>query len=98
MSISITIDTAAIQRLLEPGGEIYDDIGRRARNVLNQAVLMSPVDTGRMRGSGVSEPSADVRGAWDVTFPVQYSFFVNQGTRHMAPRPFLTDALPAALD
>lgn len=96
--IDLTIFDDVIRRLTEPGGVIANDIERRSRNVLNQAILMAPVDTGRMRASGISEPSTEVSGAWEVSFPVDYSLYVDQGTRFMTSRPFLSDALPAALD
>lgn len=95
--VSVTIAIGDVGQLVRRGGEIDRDMERRARRVEGTAKVLAPVRTGRMRASGYTTPANEVEGAWDVVFPVDYAIFVNSGTRYMAARPFLTDALPEAL-
>lgn len=97
MSVSVTVHVGAVGRLLDRGGDIDRDMERRARRVEATAKVLAPVDTGRMRASGYTTQATEIPAAWDVIFPVHYAIFVNSGTRFMAARPFMTDALPAAL-
>ena len=98
MSVSVTIDDAGIRALIAPGGPVYNDLFERALRVEGRAKILAPVDTGRMRAAGYTAPSREVEGAWDVVFPVSYTIFVHNGTRFMAARPFLVEALPAAVE
>lgn len=97
MAIIITLDPGAIDAMKRPGGSVYEDMGRRALAVDSGAKIRAPVRTGRLRASGYAAPSTSVDGAWDVVFPVGYAIFVNEGTRYMRRRPFLTDALIEAV-
>lgn len=81
-----------------PGGDVYNDMGRRAVDADAAAKGAASVDTGRMRAAGYITPSSEVDGAWDVVFPVDYSIYQDQGTRYMAGTHFLSGAgLQAAL-
>ena len=93
-TITITIDPGAVQRLTNRGGAIDTDLQRRALRGLQTARLRAPVDTGRLRASGLTEPTRGVPGAWDIVFPVNYAWFVDQGTRFMVGRPYLSGVLP----
>lgn len=97
MTAVVTIDLTGIEAMLQPGGSINQNMEERARRVESAAKSRAPVNTGRMRAAGYITPSSEAIGAWDVVFPVNYSIFVNSGTRFMAARPFLTDSLPEAI-
>jgi hypothetical protein len=92
----VSIDTAAIRAL--QAGPVAEDMGRRALRVDSRAKMNAPVDTGRMRAAGYAAPSSDTEGAWDVIFPVDYTIYVHDGTRYVMARPFLADALSAAVE
>lgn len=80
-----------------PNGPVVRDIARRTLAVDGAAKRGCPVDTGRLRSSiqnTVQLEGSDVVGY--VGSDVSYAIFVHEGTRYMAPRPFLVDALPAA--
>lgn len=78
-------------------GAAIRDLWRRGNRVATQAKRDCPVDTGRLRASiDVNLVSRGgvvlIRVGSDVT----YARWVNDGTRFMAGRPFLTNALDAA--
>lgn len=66
-------------------------IGLGLFKVLEEADPRTPRDTGNLAGGALVRFSP---GAQDGTvyWPAPYSAYVNFGTRHMAPRPFATDA------
>lgn len=95
--VSVTIELPNTGILAARGGDVDRDMERRARRVESTAKILAPVRTGRMRASGYTAPATEVEGAWDVIFPVGYAIFVNDGTRFMEARPFMTNALSEAL-
>lgn len=97
MSVSVEFYPDALNTLVQPGGAVYEDMYRRAFLCLQQARLYAPVDTGRLRASGELQANTIMPGGWDVVFPVNYAWFVDQGTRFMAAREFLSRAVVAAL-
>lgn len=96
MTVVVSIDSAAVRELQT--GPVAEDMGRRAHRVEARAKTSAPVNTGRMRAAGYSAPSSEIEGGWDVVFPVNYTIFVHDGTRYVAARPFLADALSAAVE
>lgn len=88
-------DAAAL--ISRRGGELDRDMERRARRAEATAKVNAPVDTGLLRASGYTAEAPDEEAAWDVIFPVHYAWYVDQGTRFMSGRFYLTDALPAVL-
>lgn len=102
----ISLDSNAVEALARRGGELDQNMENRARNVLQAAVAQAPVDTGRMRASGEVVPFAAIPAAWDVTFPVGYSLYVDQGyerarkrggTTLVRGRPFLSGNVDRAI-
>jgi HK97 gp10 family phage protein len=64
--------------------------------IQRQARQNVPVDTGFLRTTITRESTRSATGATSVVGPeAMYGAFVENGTRHMAPQPYL---LPAALD
>ena len=94
----VVLDSGAIAALAAPGGAVDVDMRRRATNVLNRAVLGAPVDTGRLRASGFVTEIPGVPAGYDVVFPVDYAYYVDQGTVYMEGRPFLSGVLVVALE
>lgn len=93
----VEVDFGAILALAAPGGIVNDDMRRRGFAIHAAAVPNAPVDTGRLRASGEVVEVTDVPGAYDVIFTVDYAVWVHDGTRYMAARPWLRDAMPAGL-
>lgn len=73
--------------------------GFRVEKAAKTRISHSPrrVDTGRLRSSVTTVPirHGGVPGA-RVGTDVDYALYVHNGTRYMAPNPFLLDAVPAA--
>lgn len=66
--------------------------------VQNNARLLSPVDTGRLRSSIMATRGKDATGAFvDIGTNVQYAIFVEFGTRYQSAQPFLRPALAGAV-
>jgi hypothetical protein len=97
VTATITIDQAVIASWLQPGGMIDADMERRAKAVVFEAQIRSPVVTGALRASGRAQPAGDVQGAWDAVFAIYYAWFVDRGTIYMDPRYYLTNSLGAAI-
>lgn len=105
MAVSHRINRSAVTRLLSsPGGPVARNMLRRGIRVQTRAreLLTSRkpgVDTGRLRASITVDQ--ELRGMTVVTrvgTNVEYAIFVHNGTRYMNANPFLTDALPAAIE
>ena len=96
----VVIKDREMQALLEgPNGPVGKDLIRRCIKVQNKARTLAPVDTGNLRGSITYEVAKKGRNLVGfVGTNVPYAIFVHEGTRHIAPRPFLRDALPACND
>lgn len=93
--MSVRFDQDAVARLLvsEDG-----DVGRwlltAATNVEGRAKHACPVDTGRLRASITHTIGRDGDGLFaDVGTDVEYGPYVEFGTRHQRPQPFLRPAL-----
>lgn len=97
MTVTVDIDHAVIGSWSQPGGMVSADMETRAKRVVFTAQIRAPVRTGALRASGTAQPAADVQGAWDAVFAIYYAWFVDQGTRFMDPRYYLTDSLSAAI-
>ena len=67
-------------------------------HIESQAVLMTPVDTGRLRAGWLTEsgdlPNGEVYV--DIKNPVEYAMYVEEGTDRMAPRRMLGRAIENA--
>lgn len=73
--------------------------GIRVETAAKRRISHSPrrIDTGRLRASIIALPIRHGKlPAVRVGSGVEYAFYVHEGTRHMAPNPYLRDALPAA--
>lgn len=78
-------------------GAMARDLWRRGNRVVTQAKRDCPVDTGRLRSSiDINLVNRNGSVVIRVGSDVQYARYVNDGTRYMAGRPFLTNALDAA--
>lgn len=93
------IDQGTLQSWVLPGGIVEQDMARRARAVVFEAQVRAPVRTGALRASAVAKPATDaeVLGAWDAVFNIYYAWFVDQGTRFMDPRLYLSLSIGSAI-
>lgn len=98
MAVTVEINADAVAQLTQQGGLLYRDMLRRTLRVDAMAKQLCPVDTGRLRssirwqldGAGTDQLTAT------ISANTNYARFVHDGTRYMAPRPFLVQALDAA--
>ena len=98
MSADIIFDEAALTRLFSSSdGPVAKDLARRARQVETAAKRNAPVDTGRLRSS-ISHELGSSGGDLiaNIGTNVFYAPYVEFGTRYMAARAFLRNALAAA--
>ncbi len=95
MDVSITIDASAFDAWITGAPE---KVALALRNVIYQASLLiereskinAPVDTGRLRAS----IATDIHPlSAEVHTNTNYARFVHDGTRFMAARPFMTNAV-----
>lgn len=97
----VRLNQSELRVLLESeSGAVGKDLVRRGQRVLNRARETVPVDTGDLKGSlsmEIIKTGGDGLVARIGTNLV-YGRYVNDGTKYMAPRPFLTRALEAARD
>jgi hypothetical protein len=92
-SIRVTIDPAkVIAQTQGPSSTTYQKVVQLANRILNNARGRCPVDTGYLRSTGHMESNPSGPTA-QVIFDAKYARYVHDGTRFMAGRPFLTDAL-----
>lgn len=96
----VRLNQGELRALLEsPSGAVGRDLVRRGQRVLNRARDTVPVDTGDLKGSLAMEIVQSSDGLLArIGTNLVYGRYVNDGTRFMAARPFLTDALAAAAD
>lgn len=66
-------------------------VDRAAKNIEARAKAGAPVDTGFLRNSIVSKMTG--LHTAEVNVGAEYGAYVNFGTRHTSPRPFMTDAV-----
>lgn len=90
-SVTVTVNREGIARLVS--GPVYQSMLRLGNRVLTNARGRCPVDTGYLR-STIAMVDLDANSAaLSVTAEANYARFVHDGTRYMAARPFLADAL-----
>jgi hypothetical protein len=100
----VTID---ISNLTRDGGIIDNDIERRSVRVESRARVLCPVDRGRLRAT-IAHSRGDRPLVWQVSADTVYAMWIHEGMRydpragrivyvHAGPRPFLVDALDAAV-
>lgn len=101
MTVTVTMrsDAGAIRAFLASStGPVAMDLSRRAIRVESRAKVLCPVDTGRLRSSIRWQLNRRPGGlVATIGTEVEYGGFVHNGTRYVRARPFLTNALPAAL-
>lgn len=99
MASRVEWDRQNLTRLLEgPDGPVAREVARRTIRVESGAKRLCPVDTGRLRASITHTVGRDGQGiVGTVGTNVTYAVFVELGTRHMAPRPYLRPALAAEI-
>lgn len=93
--VRVVLDRAELTRLLRTEtGEVGRYLVQQAQRVTNGAKARCPVDTGNLRASITWELArqGDELVA-RIGTNVPYAIYVHEGTRFMAPRPFLRDAL-----
>lgn len=96
--ISVTIDASKLQKFLADTPDKLTSalsrvIQKFAFQVERESKIVTPVDTGRLRGSIASE----IRPLQATIAPnVTYAVFVHEGTRFMRARPFMRWGLNSA--
>ena len=97
-NVDIVFDEAGLARLFDSAdGPVARDLARRTIQVETAAKRNTPVDTGRLRSSMTHElrrRGDDYVGR--VGTNVEYAIYVEMGTRFMAARAMLRNALSAA--
>lgn len=91
MPVVVTLTNHIPDFLLQWDDEIQQILDTTADKVLAEAQHRAPVKTGYMRDSGRIEPGED-RYSRYIHFTAPYSYFVHDGTRFMAARPYLRQA------
>lgn len=94
---TVMINRGALTAMLRgPQGPVARMLAAKALQVTNQAKQGCPVDTGRLRSSIRWSLGQDGIGLFAlVGTDVNYAIYVHNGTRYMAARPFLLDAMRA---
>jgi HK97 gp10 family phage protein len=89
----IRLDRAALSRSIQ--GASRRELEEAARQVVNRAKVLAPVDTGRLRASirVESRRTFTFRSVYTVGSNVEYAGFVNDGTRPHVIRPRNAQAL-----
>jgi HK97 gp10 family phage protein len=99
----ITFDSAAFMRSLATkvaALEIATEAGLWvfAMRVQNNARVLAPVDTGRLRSSIMATKGRDSTGPYvEIGTNVEYAAFVEFGTRFQVAQPYLRPALAVAI-
>src|SRR5690242_11392321 len=93
MGVEVTLDRRGLDALLahwDDGiGALLDKV---ANDVLSDALHTVPVRTGNLKNSGQVEPGDDKYSRY-IHFHANYAAYVEFGTRHMRPQPYLTPAV-----
>jgi HK97 gp10 family phage protein len=82
-----------LKRFTEQQGEKH--LLKKAEEVKNQATLNAPVRTGALRDSMEVLPVSKKKVK--VGSPLSYAWFMEMGTRYIAPRAFLRRALRSVI-
>lgn len=99
MADQVVLHPGPLHHLLaETSGGVAAAMLRLGIQVQTEARRRCPVDTGRLRASiGVTLDAISTGPVVTVGSIVSYALYVHNGTRYMAGRPFLTDALAAVI-
>jgi HK97 gp10 family phage protein len=83
----VRLDRAALNRQIR--GASRAELDRAARQVMNRAKILAPVDTGRLRASIRVEArrTLGLRTVYTIGSDVYYAPYVNDGTRPHTIRP-----------
>ena len=83
----IRLDRAALNRTIR--GASRNELEQAARQVVNRAKVLAPVDTGRLRASIRVEArrTFTLRSVYTIGSDVEYAAMVNDGTRPHVIRP-----------
>lgn len=83
----VRLDRAALNRTITNASRA--ELREAARQVVNRAKVLAPVDTGRLRASIRADPPRifSLRGSVTVGSDVEYAAMVNDGTRPHVIRP-----------
>lgn len=83
----VRLDRAALNRVVTNASR--RELTEAARQVVNRARVLAPVDTGRLRASIRADPPRifSLRGSVTVGSDVEYAGYVNDGTRPHVIRP-----------
>lgn len=94
----LRLDQAALNRTLRGAARGEGDAA--ARQVVNRAKVLAPVDTGRLRASIRVERRSflGLRSRWTIGSDVEYAPMVNDGTRPHLIRPKNAKALRFRVD
>lgn len=89
----IRLDRAQLNRQIR--GASRSELDAAARQVVNRAKVLAPVDTGRLRASIriESRRTLTLRSIYTIGSDVEYAGFVNDGTRPHIIRPKTAQAL-----
>lgn len=89
----VRLDRAALSRTIR--GASRNELDAAARQVLNRAKILAPVDTGRLRASIriESKRTLTLRTIYTIGSDVFYAPYVNDGTRPHQIRPKRAKAL-----
>ncbi|MEW2127109.1 HK97 gp10 family phage protein [Streptomyces sp. NPDC007259] len=89
----VRLDRAALNRTIR--GASRNELDDAARQVLNRAKVLAPVDTGRLRASIriESRRTLTLRSVYTIGSDVHYAPYVNDGTRPHVIRPKRAKAL-----
>jgi HK97 gp10 family phage protein len=101
LTVSPSLDKVAKGYKLASKNTIKDmgmEIKRLALSVERYAKQVTPVDTGRLRGSISTEMGGGNLSATVGTHSVKYASFVHEGTSRMGSRPFMKHGLDYALE
>ncbi len=89
----VRLNRAALNRTIR--GASRNELDARARQVMNRARVLAPVDTGRLRASIriESRRTLALRTVYTIGSDVEYAPYVNDGTRPHIIRPKRAQAL-----
>jgi HK97 gp10 family phage protein len=91
-SARLVSDLGRIAREAEAKAALIVD--KTAHDIEAGAKAVAPVDTGHLRASIKAESHGPLEA--EVRVGAEYGIYVEQGTRHMAPQPYLHPAAEAA--
>lgn len=87
----ITLENNSTTLIGDLNNKIRDALRDSGLYIEGQAKLLSPVDTGNLRGS-ISHMLASNREV-QIGTDVEYAIYVEKGTQHQSAQPYLTPAI-----